>query len=89
MSEWIDSQKQSNGNIHKLLQGRIEKANPRRELIAKETKRLSELEAISDKLKRGENVQSRQLQTWLSEDEYAQIEVFEKGQFKLGYINDL
>jgi len=32
------------------------------------------LEAIAGKLKRGENVQNRQLQTWLSDDEYAQIE---------------
>jgi hypothetical protein len=29
----------------------------------KETKRLAKLEAIADKLKRGENVQNRQLQT--------------------------
>lgn len=72
-----------------LLQERIEKANPRRKLTAEEEKCLAKLEAIADKLKRGENVQNRQLQTWLSEDEYAQIEVFEKGQFKLGYINDL
>ena len=34
-------------------------------------------------------MQSRQLKTWLSTDEYAKIEVFENGQFKLGYINDL
>ena len=60
MSEWFDYQKQSNSNFHKLLQERIEKANPRRELIAEEIKRLSELEAISNKLKRVENVQNRQ-----------------------------
>jgi len=74
MSEWYDSQKKTNGDFPKLLQERIEKANPRRELNADETKRLAKLEAIADKLKRGENVQNRQLQTWLSEDEYAQIE---------------
>jgi hypothetical protein len=50
-------------------------ANPRRKLTVIETKRLSKLETIADKLKRGENVQNRQLQTWLSEDEYAQLEV--------------
>ena len=71
MSEWYDSQKKTNGDFRKLLQERIEKANPRRELNADETKRLAKLEAIADKLKRGENVQNRQLQTWLSEDEYA------------------
>jgi len=70
----FDCQKKTNGDFSKLLQERIEKANPRRELNADETKRLAKLEAIADKLKRGENVQNRQLQTWLSEDEYAQIE---------------
>jgi len=62
MSEWYDSQKQSIGNVRKLLHERIEKANPRRELVAEESKRLQKLEAIADKLKRGENVQNRQLQ---------------------------
>ena len=61
--------KKPNRNLHKLLQERIKKINPRRELTAEEAKRLNKLEAIADKLKRGENVQNRQLQTWLSEDE--------------------
>ena len=74
MSEWYDNQQKSNGNLHKLLQERIEKANPRRKLSAEETKRLAKLEVIAEKLRRGENVQNRQLQTWLSDDEYAQIE---------------
>ena len=74
MSEWYDSQKKQSSNIRKLLQERIEKANPRRELTAEETKRLNKLEAIADKLKHGENVQNRQLQTWLSEEEYEQLE---------------
>ena len=73
MSEWSDSQKKVSSNFGKLLQERIEKANPRRELTDEEAKRLAKLEAIADKLKRGENVQNRQLQTWLSEDEYEQI----------------
>jgi hypothetical protein len=75
LSEWLDNQKQSISSIRKLLQERIEKANPRRELTSEEAKRLSKLEAIADKLKRGENVQNRQLQTWLSEDEYAQVDI--------------
>jgi hypothetical protein len=50
-----------------------EKANPRRTLRAEEERRLFKLEAIADKLKRGENVQNRQLQTWLSADEYEQL----------------
>jgi len=53
-----------------LLQGRSEKANPRRDLTTEESKRLNKLEAIADELKRGENVQNSQLQTWLSEEEY-------------------
>ena len=61
MSEWFDSQKKTNGDFRKLLQERIEKANPRRELTAEENKRLSKLVGIADKLKRGENVQNRQL----------------------------
>ena len=56
------------------LQERINNANPRRKLTSEEAKRLNKLEAIANTLKRGENVQNRQLQTWLSEDEYAQIE---------------
>ena len=74
MSEWYDNQQKSNGNLHKLLQERIEKANPRHKLSAEETKRPAKLEVIAEKLRRGENVQNRQLQTWLSDDEYAQIE---------------
>jgi hypothetical protein len=58
-----------------LLQERIEKANPRRNLIAEEAKGLAKLKTIADKLKRGENVQNRQLQTWLSEDEYEQVDI--------------
>jgi len=73
VSEWDNSQKKPSGNFRKLLQERIEKANPRRALTAEEQKRLSKLEAIAHRLKRGENVQNRQLQTWLSDDEYEQI----------------
>jgi len=35
-----------------LLQERIEKANPRRELTAEDAKRLAKLETIAEKLKR-------------------------------------
>jgi len=74
MSEWLDCQKKPASNFRKLLQQRIEKANSRRNFTAVEAKRLAKLEAIADKLKRGENVQNRQLQTWLSDDEYAEFE---------------
>ncbi|MDC0993287.1 hypothetical protein OAS14_02925 [Alphaproteobacteria bacterium] len=66
-----------------MLQERIEKANPRRELTTEETKRLNKLETIADKLKRGVNVQNCQLQTWLSEDEYEQLEHGWKEQLEL------
>ena len=75
MSEWYDNQRQKGSSLSKLLRKQIEKKNSHRTLTAEEAKRLSKLKTISDKLKRGENVQNRQLQTWLSADEYAQIEV--------------
>ena len=74
MSEWLDNQKKPNGDFRNLLQECNDKSNPRRELTNEESKRLRKLEGIADKLKRGENVQNRQLQTWLSEEEYAQLE---------------
>jgi len=67
----------------KVLQERIEKANPRRNLTVEETKRLAKLETIADKLKRGENVQNRQLQTWLNEEEYKQFECEWKEQLEM------
>ena len=73
MSEWLDNQKQPISSTRQLLQARIEKASPRRKLSAEESKRLNKLEAIAEKLRRGQNVQNRQLQTWLTEDEYAQL----------------
>ena len=63
MSEWYDSQKKPNGSFRKLLQERIDKANPRRILTAEEVRRLANLKLVSTKLKRGENLQNRQLQT--------------------------
>ena len=66
--------KESKWYFHKLLQERIEEANPRRELNTEETKCLSKLQVIAEKLKRGERFQTRQLQTWLNEEEYEQFE---------------
>ena len=83
MSEWNDNQKQSSSYFHKLLQKRIESKNPRRELTTEETKRLNKLQTIANKLKCGENVQNRRLQTWLSEQEYAQLEYEWKEQLEL------
>ena len=75
MSKWYDSQKKPSSNFRKLLQERIDKTSPRRQLAKDETIKLAKLEEIATKLKRGENVQNRQLQTWLSEDEYAKVDI--------------
>ena len=83
MSEWYENQKKVSSNFRKLLQERIEKANPRRELTDEEAKRLAKLEAIADNLKRGKNVQNRHLQTWLSDDEYAQLAIEWQEQLEL------
>ena len=83
MSEWFDKQKHSSSNIRHLLQEQIEKVNPRRKLTLEETKRLHKLKAIPGKLNHGENMQNRKLQTWLSEDEYAQLDAEWRGQLEL------
>ena len=74
MNVRLDNHKKPSNDIRQLPQEWIEKANPRRNLTADEAKRLAKLEVITDKLKLGENVQNRQLKSWLSEDEYAQLE---------------
>ena len=86
MSEWYDRQKKPSGDFRKLLQERIDKTNPRRELTVDEKRRLSKLKAIAAKLRRGENVQNRQIQTWLSEDEYAQVDI--DGKNSLNYVKN-
>jgi hypothetical protein len=73
MSECHDIQKQSSSNFRQLLQERLDKANPRRNVITEETKRLNKLEGIANKLSRGENVQNRQLQTWLSHESTSRL----------------
>ena len=75
MSERYNSQKKPIVDFRKLLQERLDKVNPRRKLAKDETTKLAKLEGIAEKLKRGEHVQNRKLQTWLSEDEYAQVDI--------------
>ena len=82
-SKRCGSQKNPPSNFRTLLQERIDKLNPRRNLTAEEAKRLAKLETIAEKLMRGENVQNRQLQTWLSEDEYPQLELEWQEQLEL------
>ena len=49
MTEWFDNQKKARSNFCKLLQERIEKANPRRDLTTDVTKLLPKLEAMAVK----------------------------------------
>lgn len=75
VSEWYNSQKKLRSDICKLLQERFDQANPRSTDLSKlEQSRLEKLEAIVAKLKRDKNVQNRELQTWLTEEEYAEFE---------------
>jgi hypothetical protein len=83
VSEWYDSQKMPSGNFRNFLIELADKTNPRRTLTAEKEKRLSKLEAITVKLRRGENVQNRHLKVWLSKDEYAQIETEWQEQLEL------
>ena len=50
MSELYDNRQKPNSNFRKLLQERLDKANPRHTLTAEEQKRLSKLEGIVDTL---------------------------------------
>lgn len=88
MSEWYDSQGKQVADINWWLQERLESDNPRREFLTNdEAKRLGKLEAIADKLRRGENVQNRQLRKWLIDDEYSEFE--EQWQQQLEFRSDL
>ena len=51
-----------------------QKQQKKRALSNKEEKKLKKLESILAHLKRKENVQNRKLQTWLTKDEYREIE---------------
>ena len=64
-----------NTKLRDLLKSK--KAKPRKlsELSKTEQNRLAKLIGMLDELIRGKNVQNRQLQTWLSEDEYAQVDI--------------
>ena len=59
-------------NLREALIEIEEKASPRRVTLTKEEQtHIAKLTDIVARLRRGENVQNRQLQTWLSADEYA------------------
>ena len=72
MSEWYDNQKKPNTDWRKKLAERMA-ARKRRNLTKNEKKRLEKLEGMCHQLKRGKNVQNRQLKQWLTENEYKGI----------------
>jgi len=61
--------------LRDLLKSKKAKTRKLSELSKTEQNRLAKLIGILDELIRGKNVQNRQLQTWLSEDEYAQVDI--------------
>ena len=73
MSEWYDNQKKPSSDRKKKLAERMA-ARKRRKLTAKEKKRVEKLEGMCHQLKRGKNVQNRQLKHWLTENEYKGFE---------------
>jgi hypothetical protein len=62
-----------NTKLRDLLKSKKAKTRKLSELSKIEQNRLVKLNGMLDELVRGKNVQNRQLQTWLTEDEYAQI----------------
>ena len=73
MSEWYDNQKKPNTDWRKKLAERMARRK-RRNLTKNEKKRLEKLEGMCHQLKRGKNVQNRQLKHWLTENEYKEFE---------------
>ena len=73
MSEWYDNQKKPSSDWRKKL-AKHKASRKQRKLTAKEKKRLEKLEGMCHQLKRGKNVQNRQLKQWLTENEYKGLE---------------
>ena len=71
----MQSKKKPKSRLRQALLELEDKANPRRANLTKEEQtRIAKLTDIAARLTRRENVQNRQLQTWLSEEEYAQLD---------------
>ena len=64
-----------NTKLRDLLKSKKAKTRKLSELSKTEQNRLAKLIGMLDELIRGKNVQNRQLQTWLSEDEFAQVDI--------------
>ena len=67
-------QKEPNTKLLALLKSKKAKTRKLGELSKTETNRLAKLNTMLDELRRGKNVQSRQLTTWLTEEEYQSFE---------------
>ena len=63
MSEWQDMKKQPNINLRDLLKNKKAKTRKLSELSKTERNRLAKLNAMLETLRRGKNVQNRQLAT--------------------------
>ena len=61
MSEWQDMQKQPNTKLRDLLKSKKAETRKLSELSKTEQNRLVKLNAMLDKLRRGENIQNRRL----------------------------
>ena len=83
ISESQETRKQPNTELRDLLKTNPAKTQKLSELSKLQQNRLAKLNAMLDELRRGENVQNRQLQTWLSEDEYEQVDIEWQEQLEL------
>lgn len=74
MTEWQDSQSSSRAGLQQRLRALIDDEKPaRRQLSSDEQTRLNKLENILEQMRRGENVQNRQLQRWLLPEEFEEL----------------
>ena len=67
MSEWQDMQQKPNTQLRGLLSSKKAKTHKISELSKTEQNKLAKFNAMLDELRRGKNLQSRQLATWLNE----------------------
>jgi TPR repeat protein len=84
-------QQKRNTKLRNLLKRKIAKTRKLSELSKTEQNRLAKLNGMLDELRRGKNVQNRQLATWLTEEEYRRFELaaesgFDIAQDFLGHI---
>ena len=74
MSEWHYMQEEPNTKLRDLLKTNPANTRQLSELSKTEQNRLAKLNGMLYELLRGENVQNRRLQTWPTENQYAELE---------------